>query len=269
MKYTPRLPSTNVNVTAVSPLREFFVLFTGLIGAMTGLYLILGLAVDWIAPRLSPELEQKLASPFLHALANADHTSDKIQPVQTLLNSIQNQCAKLPYRFTAYLYDNPQANAVALPGGNIIVFSGILESVTSENELAFVLSHELGHYAHRDHLRGLGRSLVFMTLSVVLFGTDSKVGNVLAQGINLTETSFSRKQETRADEFALDTLNCIYGHVGGATDFFKKLKAAEDSGCQDYLYSTHPQHQQRISHLESYGRLKGYCRKPLRKWPLD
>ena len=95
MKYTPRLPDTNVNVTPVSPLREFFVLFTGLIGAMTGLYLILGLAVDWIAPRLSPELEQKLVSPFLHALANADRTSDKIQPVQTLLNSIAEMAAGL------------------------------------------------------------------------------------------------------------------------------------------------------------------------------
>ena len=45
-------------------------------------------------------------------------------------------------------------NAVALPGGNIVVFAGLLKEIKSENELAMILGHELGHFAHRDHLRG-------------------------------------------------------------------------------------------------------------------
>ncbi len=46
----------------------------------------------------------------------------------------------------------------------MVVFTGLLEKMTSENELAFVLAHELGHYDHRDHLRGLGRAALGTTL---------------------------------------------------------------------------------------------------------
>ena len=119
--------------------------------------------------------------------------------------------------------DNPTANAMALPGGNIVVYTGLLDRVASENELAFVLAHELGHYAHRDHLRGMGRALVFAVIAGLLFGPDSGTGSLLAGALGLTELSFSRRQETRADAFAVAALHCAYGHVGGSTDFFDRI----------------------------------------------
>ena len=61
--------------------------------------------------------------------------------------------------FHVYVTEVDDINAIALPGSNIIVFSGLLQNIQSENELVMVLGHELGHYAHKDHLRGLGRGL--------------------------------------------------------------------------------------------------------------
>jgi len=265
MKYTARLPETNVNVTPTSPLRDFFLLLSAAIGIIVGIYLLLGLAVDFIVPRLSPEIEQKIGGVFLNSMAASDTSPEKTKTVQMLVDRLQEQSTELPYKLTVHLYDSPVVNAVALPGGNIIVFSGLLEKMESENELAFVLAHETGHYANKDHLRGLGRALVFLLISATLFGPDSGIGNLLVQSLNVTEMGFSRSQESHADEFALEVLNRCYGHVGGATDFFKKLNAEKKTGRLKHYFSTHPENLKRIAHLKNYSRSKGFTEKSLLK----
>ena len=64
MKYTPRRLKTNVNVTPTSPLKDLVVLVGGLLAIGVGIYVLLGFAVDLIAPRISIDLEKKLADPL-------------------------------------------------------------------------------------------------------------------------------------------------------------------------------------------------------------
>lgn len=268
MKYTPREPESNVNVTPTSPLREFFVLTGGLLGLVVGVYLLLGLAVDLIVPHISTDLEGKMAAHFIGSIDAKDADSQREYYVQSLMEDLQERCAKLPYRFKVHVREAPAVNALALPGGHVMVFTGLLEKVSSENELAFVLAHEMGHYAHRDHLRGVGRAVVLMTISAFLFGQDSSVSKVLAHALNITELSFSRKQETRADEFALETINCAYGHVAGAVDFFKKISKGQDPGKFGHYFASHPENLRRISHIEHIIQSRGFRlakRKPLPK----
>jgi predicted Zn-dependent protease len=147
---------------------------------------------------------------------------------------------------------------MALPGGHIVVYTGLLEKVSSENKLAFALAHEMGHYAHRDHLRGMGRALVLITVSTLLFGSDSDVSRMLVHGLNITQLSFSQKQEIRADEFALETINCAYGHVAGALDFFEKIAKDQKLGKFGHYFSSHPETRRRICHLKALIGLKGF-----------
>lgn len=268
MKYTPRQPESNVNVTPTSPLREFFVLTCGLLGVVIAIYLLLGLAVDLVVPRISTDLEQKMAIFFIRSIDKTDTDSKQEGYIQSLLEDLQRCCTELPYRFKVHVREAPTVNALAFPGGHIVVFTGLLNKVTSENELAFVLAHEMGHYAHRDHLRGMGRSVIFMAISAFLFGTDSSVSNLLAKGLNITELSFSRQQETQADEFGLETLNCAYGHASGATDFFEKIPKEHDPGKFGHYFASHPENRRRISHIENIIRSRGFKlaeRKPLSK----
>jgi Zn-dependent protease with chaperone function len=129
--------------------------------------------------------------------------------------------------------------------------------VSSENELAYVLGHEMGHYANRDHLRGLGRALILTSASVFLFGPDSRIHHFLLKLLTLTDLSFSRKQEYRADEYALLRLQCLYGHVGGSTDFLKKIPKAQDPGKFGNYFSSHPENRRRIARLNLLIRQKG------------
>ena len=260
MKYTARQPDSNVNVTPTSPLREFFLLTAGLLGMVIVIYIVLGLAVDLIAPRISTKLEN------IRSIEAKDIDSERGSYIRSLLEDLQERCAQLPYLVKVHIRQASTVNAAALPGGHIIVYTGLLDKVDSENELAFVLAHEMGHFAHRDHLRGMGRAFVFITISTLLFGTDSNISKMLVHGLNITEMSFSRKQEARADEFALETLHCDYGHVAGATDFFEKISKEGDPGKFGHYFASHPESRKRISHLENIIRSREFKlgkRKPL------
>lgn len=258
MKFTARQPGINVNVSPTHPLKEFAILAGGLLAIVVGVYLALGLAVDLIVPRLSMDLEKKLAGAFVGRLVETEEVDTTTRSLQDLVDRLQDRCAPLPYIITVHVTESDAVNAAALPGGHMVVFTGLLAEMTSENELAFVLAHELGHYANRDHLRGLGRALVLMTASTVLLGADNTVNSMIGQGMVLTELSFSRKQESQADEFALETLFCHYGHVADATSFFNKIPEDADPGRFGHYFASHPENRRRISHLEDLAQERGY-----------
>ena len=146
---------------------------------------------------------------------------------------------------------------MALPGGLIIVTDGLLEQVESENELAFVLGHELGHYRNRDHLRALGRGVVLALLFTVTTGRDvSGIGITVS---DLALRGFSRKQEIAADAFGLGVVNAHYGHVNEAWRLFQRWDEGNDDRLDLAAYtSTHPQPADRIERLEELAWIEGW-----------
>ena len=79
MKFTARQPGINVNVSPTHPLKEFAILAGGLLAIVVGVYLALGLAVDLIVPRLSMDLEKKLAGAFVGRLVENEDVADTTQ----------------------------------------------------------------------------------------------------------------------------------------------------------------------------------------------
>ncbi|MFZ5573083.1 MAG: M48 family metallopeptidase [Thermodesulfobacteriota bacterium] len=265
--YTPKLPGRNDNLSPESPMKELGILLGGLLGGILALYIGLGLLVDFLVPRMSMETERRIAGFFSQLADTAEKTTSRAKYLQALADGLRARCAALPYDIRVVVTENETVNAVALPGGTVVVFSGLLEKMSSENELAFVLSHELGHFQHRDHLRAMGRGLAFMALTALVFGSDSTAGEFLARSIGITEMGFSRIQETRADEFALSAVNCFYGHMGGATVFFEKIREAEDPELFGQYFTSHPEVAERIRHLTEFGSAKAFSSGPLKALP--
>jgi Zn-dependent protease with chaperone function len=258
MKYTPIELEENVNISDISPIKEFFVLLGGILIILISIYVVLGLTVDLIIPRIPRNIEQSLGSLFLEHYEIAEKTSAGKQ-LQELVDELAKGLPQNdPYQYNVYLVKHSQANAIALPGGNIVVFSGILKDVESENGLAFVLSHELGHFTNRDHLRGLGRGLVLLTFSSVLLGNDSFITDFLTNTLINVEMKFSQRQEKMADLFALDLLNKKYGHVGGAESFFKKICEKEKKSPLSFYFASHPHPRNRLDTMAKHIQKKGY-----------
>lgn len=264
MKYTPRPAKHNHNVTEVSPIQELLVLLGGLLAIIIIAYVLLGISADLLVSHISPVSEQKLASILPFNFDTENQQNEKELWLQQLVDTMEeNGCATLPYPITVHISDKEIINAMALPGGHIVVFSGLLKIVTSENEMAFVLAHELGHFNNRDHLRGLGRGIVFAFISTMIGSSDGSIARLAGKTLQVTESGFSREQESAADAFALQTLNCVYGHVGGATDFFNHMPKNLDPGHLGHYFASHPENGKRIQALITLQKEKGYAGGPL------
>ena len=170
--------------------------------------------------------------------------------LQSMVDALR-ECGGITYPLKVGLIDSDDANALAFPGGRIFVLNGLLGSVASENGLSFVLAHELAHFKNRDHLRGLGRGIVLTAVAALLAGAGSEATQLLAPSANFTQAHYSRDREKLADEQALRTLACYYGHAGGATEFFEAMQARDVTilpGVGHY-FSSHPEAVERVDNL--------------------
>jgi len=139
--------------------------------------------------------------------------------------------------------DVPMVNAVALPGGHVVLFRGLIDQAGSPDEVAGVLAHELGHVEHRHVLQALLRQL---GLSVVLGGLDGNVGGYTNA---LLSASYSRSAEAEADGYAIDALARAQVSPKGVAAFFRRLSKAEvkpkgAAALMNYLAS-HPRSSER------------------------
>jgi len=269
MKYTPRRIRENVNISKTSPLREFFVLIFGITGVMVGIYILLGLSLNLVLPRISTTMEDRLAVFSSSYYSGEEKSSPLTQRVQNLLDRLVAAGNIHDRKYRVHILPQETVNALALPGGHIVIFKGLLDQVASENELAMILGHELGHFRNRDHLRGLGRGLVIVFLSNALLGSDSGATRLLENLLVDTEMRFSQRQEMKADVLGLNLLVKLYGHAGGAVDFFRRISMEKKTGPMAYLFATHPYPEKRIRSLEYLIEEKSYPVRKVRPFTIE
>lgn len=252
MKYQPSLPEHNDNVTHERPVREFFLILGGLGVVFAVAFWLLGFLVDAVVDQLGPATEARIHRAVAFKWQQEKpFAPEKQASLQKIVDEL-GRCAGLSYPVTLYLADSPQPNAAVFPGGHIVVFSGLLEKVQSNNGLAFVLAHELSHLKQRDHLRAMGRSLLLAAMFSALTGSQSDITQVFIPINQMGMARHSQGREMQADAGALRILNCSYGHAGGATEFFEAMKGDARAGSNGYshYFSSHPQLQARIDNLD-------------------
>lgn len=164
----------------------------------------------------------------------------------------------LPYTFK--VLRGREVNAISLPGGFIYATEGLVRFVQSDDELAFVMAHEVGHVAARHHMAMIERHF-FMGLVVrLLLGGDptaAQIGEILRF---LISRGFSRE-----NEFEADRLGVAYAHRAGfdasaGLAFMERLRAAEgrDPGKFEVLLRTHPALGDRMQRVRQHLRDLGY-----------
>ena len=262
MKFDPSIPEDGINVSRTHPLRDALALVGGVAAISIAVAFAAAVAVDLVAPHIPIGLEVRLFSGWFDRGVEADEAVDpREQPLAKLLGRMAGHWPESPYAFEIAIWDTAEPNALALPGGVIAVTQGLLENVESENELAFVLGHELGHFRNRDHLRGLGRGIAFSLLLVAVgVGGSSSAVELASLAGQFAQRGFDRDQEIEADRFGLALLAAEYGHVSGAEAFFEhlpELGGPFDGELASY-YSTHPLNADRIQALRGMAHEMGW-----------
>ncbi len=234
---------------------EFWKLVISAVLLIVALFFLTGFVVDLIVPRISVETECRLFR--FHDLdkLGIKGNEDKEQSMKMaheILNKFKSSPDVPPINYRLILLKEKEPNAFAIPGGTIALTSGLLDLLDDEVELAFVIAHELGHFYHRDHLRGMGRAIGFSVITALLFesgpGAES-FGNI----INYTaQRQYSRNREEKADQYAIELVYSTYGKTEGTDRLFEILNKEHKIPEWAYMFSTHPSPEERIRKLEEY-----------------
>jgi predicted Zn-dependent protease len=241
-----------------------------LLGFFAGLAIAIFVSVQALADVLiglvPTGIEQQLGALIVPVYQQQSLPSAAQDSLNELLDRLEQHLPPQQRRDYQVLYiPQPTVNAIAIPGDRILIYQGLLAEMESENELMMVLAHELGHFAHRDHLRQLGRGVL---LQLVIAGVVGDVGSLQAIALSgataLDNSRFSQSQEYNADEFGLTLLQQTYGQVAGATDFFSRL--SQQPGADIDFLATHPganRRVQRLQHLIQQQEYRSGTRSPL------
>ena len=183
-----------------------------------------------------------------------------------------NQSVRLRnYRWEFNLVDDSLANAWCMPGGKVVVYSGILPYTRNENGLAVVMGHEIAHaIAHHGEERisqGLVAQLGGVALSAALKDKpeQTKALFLTAYGVGATLgvlLPYSRLHESEADRIGLIFMAMAGYDPHGAIDFWKRM-ADQKKGAPPEFLSTHPSDETRIRNIENLiPEAMKYYRKP-------
>jgi predicted Zn-dependent protease len=258
MRHVPRQPDPGVNTSDEHPLAEAGTLAAGLGLLVTAVTIVLIFLADAVLAIVPAEQEAAMFDAWIpEDIATVAFNDERLLTTDAILQRVARHNPESPYAFRVEIDDSPVPNAMAFPGGLIVVTSGLLEQVQSENELAFVLAHELGHYRNRDHLRAMGRGLVLSMLLLTISGGDTT--NYGATIAGYTGRAFGRRQESRADAFGLELVQAEFGHVAEAWRFFERgMEDGAAAALLDDYTASHASSRTRIQDLIKLAEQNGW-----------
>lgn len=176
-----------------------------------------------------------------------------MRAIEEIANALLVPLQKSPYKFTVAVVNHPSVNALAAPGGYVVVFRGLLEATESPEELAGVLAHEFQHILLRHSTRALLRHA---STSLLVAAVTGDISGAMAFGVEgarlLGELRYSRQDEEEADREGLRLLVAAAIDPAGMIAFFETLERKHGSASvlPPYL-STHPTPEKRIEKLRS------------------
>jgi Zn-dependent protease with chaperone function len=235
--------------------------------------------VDFAADRIPVSWEEKLGEQaFAQVRAQGELlTNSAWQPhVDGIVKRLLPTVEQSGYTFQFHIMADTNVNAFAMPGGYVVILTGLLERAESAEEVAGVLAHELAHVTRRHSLRNIIKSAGLIVTIQALFGDVSGIAAIALEGSRfLMQQKFSRDFEREADDTGWSYLLAADIDPRGMTRFFEKMKQlAQEMGAGAMegslsLLSTHPASQERIERLEA--KWRDVERKdrfvPLPPWP--
>ena len=239
--YTPKLPDEHVNIPKQNMVLQSIKLFAavGIISLI--LYLLMAVSLRFVVKYITPEQEQKLVE-----LSTWRTPEIKYDPYLQKIVDKLSLCSELPYKVRIGYISLGEINAIAFPGGIIGITKEMRNEVKNENELAFIIGHELAHFKNKDHLKGFGNSLILGVVSLLL-GQD--YGEFFGYSLQFTQAKFSQNIEKEADRLSLDMMQCAYGNVNQASSLFERIN---DGKHWNYFLSSHPDFDERIEEMNLY-----------------
>ncbi len=213
-----------------------------ILATVLGLWFGSDLLVELAVSRIPVEWEQKLGeSAYRDYLTHQEVMKEgpTVTALGEMTQRLTEQIPNNPYKFEVTVVKSDVVNAFALPGGYVVVFTGLVKKAESGEEVAGVLSHELNHVLQRHGLERIVKSLGLLTVVAIVLGNQQGLVGMMKQlGVDLLTLKFGREQETEADLTGLQLLQRAKIDPSGMIRLFERL-SEKDEGRIEWL-STHP-----------------------------
>ena len=191
---------------------------------------------------------------------------DIVNYVNKIGNRILSALPQQPFKYHFYVIKEDVYNAFATPAGHIFVYTGLLDAMVEEEELAGILGHEIAHVYCRHISQKIERSkkIGVATLAGIAAGILLGVGGAgeAASAVTMgsmaagqsAELSYSRENEIQADQLGLKFITEAGYNVSGLLEILKKIRSKTWFGSDQipkYLM-THPAVEDRIAYIASW-----------------
>jgi Zn-dependent protease with chaperone function len=214
------------------------------------------LLAAFVAPRVPIAWEERLGLTAIESLAPPAKRCEDQElraAIDDVLKTLTAPLPSHPFTLRVIVVNDSTVNALAVPGGSVVVFRGLLKRTRTPEEFAGVLAHEVQHVLQRHVMRVLLQHASTGLLVVALTGD---VSGAMAYGLEAARTlgtlQYSRVAEEEADREGVRMLLVANVDPEGTITFLEGLKRKEEdpAGLLRYL-STHPTTADRIERLRS------------------
>ncbi|HQV53705.1 MAG: M48 family metallopeptidase [Flavobacteriales bacterium] len=172
-------------------------------------------------------------------------------------NNASNRINGFDWQFN--VVDDPTVNAWCMPGGKVVVYTGILPVTQNDNGLAVVMGHEIAHAIARHGNERMSQAVTAQGLGTVLSVANDEnptlVGNIFLQsygiGSQLGLLAYGRKQESEADKMGL-VFMAMAGYDPREAPIFWERMSAGGGAAPPEILSTHPSDERRVADLNAY-----------------
>lgn len=232
-------------------------IFSLIITGIIALFVFRGKIVEHIASLVPPETEQQIAEEMkASALAGKTILKDSAleRELQRLTMPLTSSVDDSTFKFNFTIIKEDAINAFALPGGSVIIHSGLIAKAKSPEEVAGVLAHEISHVTRRHHIRGIiGNLGIWLVIRGVIGDISGISADIVNAGAVLGTLKYSRDFEHEADQSGFELLEKARINPQGMIDFFFTLQEEnnEKSVGVVEIMSTHPATEERIQNLKN------------------
>ncbi len=155
------------------------------------------------------------------------------------------------FEWTIRIIDEDVLNAFAAPGGYLYFYTGLMQYLDNEAQLAGVMAHEIAHVDRRHSAQQLERELALSVIVSIILGNNPSKLEEYAAGLakGLSTLAFSRNHEYEADEFAVKYTSGTDYNPRGISGFFNKMEEAKTVRYPEFL-STHPDPGNRLEAID-------------------
>ena len=225
--------------------------------------------LDWMkifhVEEVSISTEEKLGNLLWKSISEKDESIDDklvFLPVDTILtklcraNHIDRDDIKL------HIIDRSEINAFAMPGGHLVIYSGLIDASSSEEELCGIIGHELAHIKLNHVMKNLIKEVGLSVLLSMTSGGGGDIAKEMAK--QLTSTAYNRKLEKEADLKAVDYMVEADVDPEPFAEFMYALSTT-DGDLENLMswVSTHPASRARAEYIIEYSNDKEVNSQPM------